>query len=100
MHDEHVKKTQQEYRQIPRDQQSRRRQGHASEGIEEHDYRVDPRTGWRFHRETCRIHPHQQIGTVTIGRREVGILGILRGLTTRDFSELGPITVARRFTSR
>ena len=31
------------------------------------------------HRETCRHRPRQQIGTVTLGRREVGILGILHG---------------------
>ena len=48
MHDEHVKKTQQEYRPIPRDQQSRQRRGQAFEGIDEQDCRVDPRTGWRF----------------------------------------------------
>ena len=28
------------------------------------------------HRETCRIRPRQQIGTVTIGRREVGIFAV------------------------
>ena len=47
-----------------RDQQSRQRRGQASEGIDEHDYRVDPGTGWRSlsqsHRETCRIRPGQQ----------------------------------------
>ena len=49
LHDEHVKKTQQEHRPInPGDQQSRQRRGQAFEGIDEHDYRVDPRTGWRF----------------------------------------------------
>ena len=49
------------------------------------------------HRETCRIRLRQHIGTVTIGRRKVGILGNLRGLTIRDFSlSLGPISVARR----
>ena len=48
MHDEHVKKTHQEIRPIPRDQQSRQRRGQAFEGIDEHDYRVGPRTGWRF----------------------------------------------------
>ncbi len=48
MHDEHVKKTQQEYKPIPLDQQSRQRRGQAVEGIDEHDYRVDLRTGWRF----------------------------------------------------
>ena len=36
-------------------------------------------------RETCRLRPRQQIGTATTGRREVGILGILRGLTIREF---------------
>ena len=36
------------------------------------------------HRETCRIRPRQQIGTVTIGRREVGVLGILHGLKIRE----------------
>ena len=85
MHDELVKKIQQEYRPILRDQQSRQRRGQAFEGIDEHDYRVDPRTDWQSHRETCRIRPRPQIGTVTIGRREVGIIGILRGLTIRDF---------------
>ena len=38
------------------------------------------------HRETCRVRPRQQIGTVAIGRREVGII-ILHGLKIRDFSE-------------
>ena len=37
------------------------------------------------HRETCRILPRQHVGTATIGRREVGIIGILRGLTIREF---------------
>ena len=33
-------------------------------------------------RETCRqLRARQQIGTVTVGRREVGILGILHGLS-------------------
>ena len=34
--------------------------------------------------ETCRLRPRQQIGTVTIGRREVGIPSILHGLTIRE----------------
>ena len=38
--------------------------------------------------ETYRIRPRQQFGTVTIGRRENGTLGFLRGLTNREcFSE-------------
>ena len=47
-------------------------------------------------RETCRLRRRQQIVTVTIGRRQVGIPGILHGLTIREicfFSELGPISV-------
>ena len=39
-------------------------------------------------RETCRFRRHrplQQIGTATVGRREVGIPGILHGLTIRFF---------------
>ena len=41
------------------------------------------------HRVTCRLRPRQQIETVTIGRREVGILGIRDCLTIREqiFSE-------------
>ena len=41
----------------------------------------------KSHRENRRLRPRQQIGTVTRGRREVGILGILHGLTIRVFSE-------------
>ena len=40
-------------------------------------------------RETCRFRRHRprpQIGTATIGRREVGIPGILHRLTIRNFS--------------
>ena len=39
-------------------------------------------------RETCRFRrhrPRQQIRTATIGRREIGILGIFHGLTIRGF---------------
>ena len=52
-------------------------------------------------KETCRLRrhrprPRQQIGTATIGRREVGIPGILHGLTHRDFSQfLRPVSVGR-----
>ena len=42
-------KTQQECRPIRCDQQVRQRRGQAFEGIDEYDYRVDPRTGWQFH---------------------------------------------------
>ena len=50
-------------------------------------------------RETSRFRRHRprpQIGNATIGRQEVGILGILHGLTIRDFfSELVPVSVGR-----
>ena len=48
LHEEHMAKTQQDCRTIPRSQQIRQRQGQAFEGIEEYDYAVDARTGWRF----------------------------------------------------
>ena len=38
------------------------------------------------HEETWRIRPRQQIGAVTVRRREVGILGTRLGLTIRKFS--------------
>ena len=52
--------------------------------------------------ETCRPRPRQQIGNATIGRREAGILRIIHGLTIREisFSELGPVSVDWRKTSR
>ena len=51
-------------------------------------------------RPVCRLHRHRprpQIGTATIGRQEVGILGILHSLITCEifFSELGPVSVSR-----
>ena len=48
LHDEHLARTQQEYRDIPRSQQIRQREGQQFEGHEEYDYGVDPKTGWRF----------------------------------------------------
>ena len=50
LHDEHLTRTQEEYRTIPRSQQVRQRKGQAFEGIEEYDYAVDPQTGWRFYK--------------------------------------------------
>ena len=48
VHDEHLARTQQEYRNILRSQQIRQRKGQPFEGIEEYDCAVDPKTGWRF----------------------------------------------------
>ena len=50
LHDEHLAKTQEEYRTIPRSQQVRQRKGQQFEDNEEYDYAVDPETGWRFHK--------------------------------------------------
>ena len=49
LHDEHLARTHQEYRDIPRSQQIRQKKGQQFEGNEEYDYAVDPKTGWRFH---------------------------------------------------
>ena len=48
LHDEHLARTQQEYRDILRSQQIRQRKGQQFEGNEEYDYAVDPNTGWKF----------------------------------------------------
>ena len=52
LHDEHLTRTQQQYRDILRSQQIRQRKGHQSEGNEEYDYVVDPNTRWRFYKES------------------------------------------------
>ena len=52
LHDEHMAKTQQDYRTILRSQQIRQRKGQAFEEIEEYDCAVDPPTGWRFFQES------------------------------------------------
>ena len=109
LHDEYLTRTLQEQRTILRSQQVRQRTEQAFKGIEEYDYAVEPRTGWRFfeqHEGKCRIRchrPRQQIGTATIGRREIGILGILHGLTIREIVFLNfkdQFRLARRSTSR
>ena len=46
--DEYVARTQQECRTIIRSQQVRHIKEQPFEGIEEYNYAVDPRTGWRF----------------------------------------------------
>ena len=53
-HDEHMAKTQQDYRTIPRSHQIRQRKRQAFEGIEEYDWTVDPRTSWKFYKESRR----------------------------------------------
>ena len=50
LHDEHLARTQQDYRTIPRSQQVRQRKGQQFEGNEEYDNAVDPKTGRRFYK--------------------------------------------------
>ena len=57
LHDEHLARTQQEYRDIPRSQQIRQRIGQQFEGHEDLDYVVDPNTGCRFYRQSRRNLP-------------------------------------------
>ena len=47
LQDEHLGRTQQEHRAIPRSQPMRQRKGQQFKG-NEYDYAVDPETGWRF----------------------------------------------------
>ena len=49
LHDEHVKETQEGIVPIRPAQRLRQRRGQKIEGLEEHNYRVDPQTGWRFY---------------------------------------------------
>ena len=53
LHDEHMAKTQPDYRTIPRSQHVSQRKGQAFEGIEAYDYAVDPCTGWRFYKRVA-----------------------------------------------
>ena len=97
LHDEHLVRTQQEYRDIPRSKQRRQRKGQQFEGHEELDYTVDPNTGWRFYRQSrgnlrqargpiCKQLRHRrQRGTKPSGRRAIEILSILQVLTCGDF---------------
>ena len=48
LHDEHLARTQQNYRDIPRSQQICQREGQQFDGNEENDYAIDPKTGRRF----------------------------------------------------
>ena len=68
----------------------RQRKGQQFEGNEEHDYAIDPKTDWRFHKgvagETCRqLRQGRQSGTEAIGRRAIGILSTLQALIGETF---------------
>ena len=47
LHDEHVKETSEGNTPIHPKQRTRQRRTQQFEGLEEHNYQVDPRTGWR-----------------------------------------------------
>ena len=104
IHDEHVKKTQQEYRPIlvinNHDNEEDKHPKESTSTTIESILELAGGSLVQSPRETCRIRLRQQIGTVTIGRREAGILGILHGLRICDFSHLGPVSVDGRYTSR
>ena len=102
LHDEHLARTQQEYRDIPRRDQIRQRKGQQFEGHEEYDYAVDPNTVGdstdSSRGETCRhlcqargptrtqLRHRRQRWTKPSGRRAIGTLSILQVLTSGDFS--------------
>ena len=52
LHDEHLAKTREEYRAVPRNQIRQREGQQFDEGNEEYDFAVDPKTGWRFYKWT------------------------------------------------
>ena len=52
LQDEHLARTQEKKRTIPRSQQIRQRKGQQFEGNAEYDHAVDPKTGWRFCRQS------------------------------------------------
>ena len=52
LHDQHLARTQQDCRTIPRSQQVRQRKEQQFERIEEFDFAVDPKTGWMFYKES------------------------------------------------
>ena len=109
LHDEHLARTQEEYRTIPRSQQITQRKGQPFEGNEEYDYAVTLKQvvgSTRGRGETCRqlrqgrgptcrqLRHRRQSGTKPTGRRAIGILSILQALTIGDifFSQLGQVS--------
>ena len=109
LHDEHLARTQEKYRPIPRSQQVRQRKGHQFEGNEAYDYAVDPkqvggstkgrgetcRQIRQDHKPTCKQLRHRrQSGTKFIGRRAIGIFSILHGLIPRNVIKKEKQTVA------
>ena len=87
MHDEHVKNTQNPVQFLVINNQDNEEAKHSKESTSMIiESILEPAGGSiiQSHRETYRIRPRQQMGTVTIGRREVGILGILHGLKIRE----------------
>ena len=98
--DEHLARTQQKYRDIPRSQQLRQRKGQQSEGHEELDYAVDPNTGWIFYRQSRgnlrtsasgsranlqAASSSSSTWTKLSGRQAIGIFRILQVLTGGEF---------------
>ena len=101
LHDKHLARTQQEYRDIRRSQQIRQRKGQQFEGHEDLDYVVDQNTSWRFYRQSRgnlqtsasgsranlqAASSSSSTGTKPSGRQANEILSTLQVLTSGDFS--------------
>ena len=83
LHDEHLARTQQDYRDIPRSQQVRQRKKQQLEGIEEFDCAVGPKTGLQrvAGKPADSFVIVVKLGSKPTGRRAISILSILQGLT-------------------
>ena len=114
LHDEHLARTQEQYRTIPRSQQIRQRRGQQFEGNEETTRLTLKQVGGstKGRGETCRqlrqdrgptckqLRHRRQIGTKPIGRRAIGLLSILPALATAGFFlRVRPVSVAWSKTS-
>ena len=105
LHDEHLARTQQAHRTIPRSQQVRQREGQQFEANEEYDYAVDPKTGRRFYKGSQENLPTASSSSSHWDRTHWK----MRSWNSKHsswsddlwfFSELGPVSVAWRWTSR
>ena len=98
LHDEHVAKTQQDYRTIPRSQQQDSEKD-TFQGIEEYDFAVEPRTSWRFCKESRGDLPTASSSSTNWDRNnwKTSSWNSKHSSWSDDswnfFSELGPVSV-------
>ena len=105
LHDEHLARTQQDCRTIPRSRQVRQRKEQQFEGIEEFDYAVAPKTGWRFYKESQGNLPTASSSSSHWDRNnwKTSSWNSKHSSWSDDswfFSELGPVSVDWRKPSR